>query len=170
MTRSLRRPNTIDAKLRRDVQRSAMSLLELIAVVTLMGIISAGVAARYGRDILGDVGVRNGARKLSLGMLEAQRCAIRTGDKHGLQLYGSTGDVSSWAVFREYPDGSREIIDGPFPVPEDYKLSAGSDQILFDFEGNGTNKFEASLDGPHRNWELRVFPLTRMIDCQEVSK
>ncbi len=149
--------------------RLGVSLLELIAVVAILGVISAGVVSRFGRDAFGSVGVRGEARRLSLGLLEAQRCAIRTGDDHGIRTYGSTNSISAWEVVREYDDGSREVGDGPYSIPDDYQVQVDTSEIFFDFEGNGRSSFNVRLDGPKRYWQLRVFPLTRMIDCQEIT-
>ncbi|GAB5405531.1 MAG: hypothetical protein Aurels2KO_37620 [Aureliella sp.] len=166
----LSRLKTSDAQPQRcRTQRRGLSLLELLAVVALMGVFTAAVASRFGRDILGDVGVRGEARKLSLGMLEAKRSAVRTGDQHGIQLYGSTGDVSSWAVIRVNDDGSRSVVDGPFAVEKDFVVKADRSEFLFDFEGHATSAFNAKLVGPHRQWAIQIFPLTGMIDCQEVT-
>lgn len=145
-----------------------MSLLELLAVVTLMGIFSAAVVTRFGRDIFGDVGVRGEARKISLGLLQAQRRAIRTGDPHGLQVYGSQSNISSWSVIRVLDNGSREIVEGPIAVPSDLTIATDRSEILFDFEGNGTNSFTADLSGPNRTWKIDVTQLTGLIDCHEV--
>ncbi len=166
----LLRVKTTESMPRRwSLQRRGMSLLELLAVVALMGVFTAAVASRFGRDILGDVGVRGEARKLSLGMLEAKRCAVRTGDQHGIQLYGSTSDVTSWAVVRVHDDGSRTVVDGPFVVERDFTVKADRSELLFDFEGHAQSAFNANLVGPHRQWAIQIFPLTGMIDCQEVT-
>lgn len=150
-------------------RRCGLSLLELLAVVTLMGVISAAAAVRFGRDIFGDTGVRSGARTLSLAMLEAQRGAIRTGQTHGLQLYGPLNNASSWSVVRVEDDSSRTVVDGPHAIPKDYRVQVDASEVLFDFEGNGNTAFQADLFGPHRSWRISVFPLTRMIDSREVT-
>lgn len=146
-----------------------MSLLELLAVVMLMGIFATAAASRYGRDVIGNVGVRGEARKLSLGMLEAQRRAIKTGDNHGIQVYGPTSAITSWAMFRVLSNGSREIVGSPHAISDDYTVRADGSQIIFNFEGNGTDEFNATLDGPNRQWTIRVLPLTRMLDCRETT-
>lgn len=149
--------------------RAGLSLLEMLAVVTLMGIFSAAVASRFGRDILGDVGVRGEARRISLGILEAKRTAIRSGVTCGVQFSGSTSNVTGWSVIRELPSGAREVIDGPFTVEEDFVVATDSSELLFDFEGHAQTALKATLTGPHREWQIVVFPLTGMIDCSEVT-
>ncbi len=148
--------------------RQGLSLLELVVVITLLGIFSAAAATRFGRDILGDVGVRGGARMLSLAILEAQRGAIRTGDRHAIEMNGSISNVTSFSVIRINNDGSRQVVDGPHEFPSDYRVSTNSKAAEFNFEGNGVASFVADFVGPHRKWRITVQPLTQMIDCREV--
>ena len=149
--------------------RFGMSLLELLAVIPLMGIFSAAAVTRFGRDIFGDTGVKSEARKISLGMLSAQRGAIRTGDRHGVVFDGSLSQATQWTVVRELSGGAREIVDGPHTIADDFSVSVDSDEIMFDFEGNGTSTFQCDLQGPHRSWRITILPLTRMIDSFEIT-
>ncbi len=149
--------------------RRGMSLLELLAVVTLLGIFSTAVVARYGRSLFGDSGVRSGARMLSLGILEAQRGAIRTGNTHAILFQGTSSAVQSWSVIQIDPQGGRTLVDGPHEIPADYSLTVNTSEILFDFEGNGLDLLSAQFQGPNRRWELQVLPMTRMIQSQEVQ-
>lgn len=149
--------------------RGGMSLLELLAVITLMGIFAATVGMRYGRDILGDTGVRSKARELTIGLNAAQRAAIRTGLSHGIRFDGSSNDVTSWTVIRLDSDGGTSVVDGPYPMEADYELAVDRTEIVFDFQGNGTGEFNAQFTGPNRKWMVSVMPLTRMIDSREVQ-
>lgn len=146
-----------------------MSLLELLAVITLLGVFSTAIMSRYGRNLLGNTGVRSKARELSLSLLQAQRTAIRTGTPHGVLFRGSSSKVESWAVVRFESNGSQSIVDELAPLPDDFQLSVSSDRIVFDFEGNGTSELQAKLNGPGRSWQVSVLPLTRMIDSREIK-
>jgi len=146
-----------------------MSLLELLAVITLMGIFAASVGIRYGRDILGDTGVRSKARELTIGLNAAQRAAIRSGLPHGIRFDGSAGNVSSWSVVRFDSGGGTTLVDGPYPMNSDLELAVDRSEIVFDFEGNGTGELNAQFSGPNRKWMVSVMPLTRMIDSREVQ-
>lgn len=150
-------------------KRTGLSLLELLAVVSLMGVFTAAVASRFGRDILGDVGVRGEARRISLGMLEAKRTAIRSGETCGIEFSGPTSSITGWSVIRVLASGNREVVDGPFAIEKDFLVSADSKELLFDFEGHAQAALKAKLTGPHREWQIVVFPLTGMIDCSEVT-
>jgi len=143
--------------------------MELLAVITLMGVLASSVAMRYGREIFGDTGVRSKAGELSIGLNHAQRAAIRSGIPHGVAFAGSLGKVQSWSIVRLDHDGSETVVDGPYVMAEDYTLSVDSNEIVFDFEGNGTSQISAMFSGPNRRWSVSVMPLTRMIHSQEVK-
>jgi type II secretory pathway pseudopilin PulG len=147
----------------------ATSLLELLAVIALLGIFATAVMSRYGRDLLGNTGIRSKASELSLSLLQAQRTAIKTGIPHGVLFRGSTSKVESWSVMRFENDGSQYLVDEVAPLTDDLQLSVSSDRIVFDFEGNGTSELQAKLTGPDRSWQVSVLPLTRMIDSHELK-
>lgn len=146
--------------------RRGVSLLELLAVVVLVGIFSSAIVTRMSRDILGDSGARSEARRISLGLLGAQRAAIRTGLTHGITFEGPLSSVTSWTSVQIGADSSRSIVEGPYAVPDDLSITVDRSEIWFDFEGNGT-ELSAQVSGPHRTWELSIAPLTSMIDCRE---
>lgn len=150
-------------------RRRGLSLLELLAVVTLMGIFSSAAFMRFGRDIFGDSGARSETRTLSLGLLQAQRAAIRSGDRHGISIQGTTAKVISWTVVHEHQNGSTAVIDGPHQIPDELTMSVNSTVVWFDFEGSGSQLFDVSVVGPNRQYELKVEPLTRMIRTSEVT-
>ena len=124
---------------------------------------------RFGRDIFGDTGARSQARIVSLAMLQAQRAAIRTGDRHGLILQGPSSDATGWMIVQQRQDSSTLIVDGPHEYPEELTVSANRNDMWFDFEGNGSQLFEVTFTGPHRTFQLTAEPLTRMIHSEEVT-
>ena len=103
-------------------------------------------------------------------MLQAQRAAIRTGDRHGMQFQGSTSNVKSWAIIRRGQDNSTVVIEGPNEFLDEMTVSVNQGEMLFDFEGNGTQAYEVSFVGPHRSFDIQIEPLTRMIRTQEVAR
>ena len=56
----------------RRTHRSGLSLIELLVVVTLLGVFATAALMRFGRDTFGDTGARSEARLLSLAMLHAR--------------------------------------------------------------------------------------------------
>ncbi|MEL6108653.1 MAG: prepilin-type N-terminal cleavage/methylation domain-containing protein [Planctomycetota bacterium] len=154
---------------RNDRNRRGLSLLELLVVVTLIGVLSSVVLIRYGRDIFGDAGAKSETQILSQGIRHAQRAAIRTGDRHGLIVQGTASDATGWSIVRELSDGSRTLIDGPHLLTEEVTVSASTNEMWFDFEGSGSSFFSARLSGPNRVFEVKVEPFSRMIKSIEVT-
>ncbi|QEF98746.1 hypothetical protein Mal15_28010 [Stieleria maiorica] len=149
--------------------RCGLSLIELLVVVTLLGVFATAALMRFGRDTFGDTGARSQARLLSLAMLHAQRAAIRTGDSHGVVMQGPAAAATSWTVVRRRQDGSKVTVEGPHAVAERVRVSANASEMWFDFEGIGSQPFAAQLRGPNRSYTVHVEPWTRMIRTQESS-
>ncbi|MGB7345747.1 MAG: prepilin-type N-terminal cleavage/methylation domain-containing protein [Pirellulaceae bacterium] len=149
--------------------RRGLSLLELLVVVTLMGVFASTAFMRFGRDIFGDSGARSVTRTVSLGLLQAQRAAIRTGDRHALIFQGPLANAISWTIIQETAGGSQVVISGPHTVADEVTMSCNQNEMWFDFEGAGSQMFAADISGPNRSYELRVEPLTRMIRTREVT-
>src|SRR5262245_4043678 len=71
---------------RRARARRAMTLLELAAVVLIIGLLGVMAATRYGGNAVADVGAQGFARRLALDCSQARRRAISTGDNHLLRF------------------------------------------------------------------------------------
>lgn len=151
-------------------RRSGLSLIELLVVITLLGIFATVVLMRFGRDTFADTGARGQARLVSLAMLHAQRAAIRTGDSHGVVFRGGTSKVDGWSVVHKLPDDRQVVIDGPHEIADGVKVAPNAAAIWFDFEGVGAQPFEATFRGKNRTYQVQVEPFTRMISTQEVGR
>lgn len=150
-------------------RRTGFTLMELLAVVTLMGVFASAVVIRFGRDTLDDTGARSSARILSVGLHDAQRAAIRTGDTHGVRFRGPVTDISHWEIIRRDDDGTETIIDGPFPISKHVTMQTSSPWIWFDFEGNTTQGWQSVFLGPNRRYRVSVLHLTQMILTEDVT-
>lgn len=150
-------------------RRRGLTLIELIIVTTLLGILASAAMMRISRGTLGDAGARFEARTLSLALLQAQRAAIRTGDRHGISFHGPGSNVHSWSVVRSAIEGNISDVDGPHWVPSEVKLKTDASQVWFDFEGGGTDSFDATFRGSNRTFKVHVEPLTRMITTEELK-
>ena len=151
-------------------RRPGLSLIELLVVVTLLGIFAGAAMTRSGRDVFADTGSRAESRLMSIAMLHAQRAAIRTGDPHGIVFQGPASSVVSWSIFQKRDDNSKVIVEGPHMIYENVDVSVSAAEMWFDFEGNGSQSFLVHLRGPNRAYQIQVEPLTRMIKTQDVSK
>ena len=71
---------------RRAAARRAVTLLELVAVVFIIGLVGAVAATRYGTNAIADVGAQGFARRLSLDCTLARRRTISKGNNHLLRF------------------------------------------------------------------------------------
>lgn len=149
--------------------RAGLSLIELLAVITLLGVFASAALMRFGRDTFADTGARSEARVLSLSLLHAQRAAIRSGNPHAVVFHGSTLAASGWSIVEKPSSGGSIVIEGPHPTPDGLTISTSSPDIWFDFEGVGVQPFTATLRGKNRAFQVDVEPLTRMISTRETT-
>ena len=88
-----------------------MTLLELVAVVFIIGLLGAMAVTRYGIHAIADVGAQGFARRLALDCLQARRRAISTGDNHLLRFTIVGGKATQYALYRrtgcQYDPGRR---------------------------------------------------------------
>src|SRR6187401_3795698 len=80
--------------------RRAMTLYELIAVVFIVGIVSAMAVTRYSTTTLADIGATGFARRVSLDCAQARRRAIATGNNHLLRFTLSGGNATQYGLYR----------------------------------------------------------------------
>ena len=67
---------------RREYSRRAMSLLELMSVVAILGLVTLATASYYGHASMGNGGAEGLTRKMALALVHARRATISTGDNH----------------------------------------------------------------------------------------
>lgn len=146
--------------------RNAMTLIELIVVISLMGIFATAAMARFGRSTIGDTGARSEASVLANAITNAQNAAIRTGDSHGILLSKADGD--RWVTVRRRSSGHQETVD-EHQIQDDVVVDASRTEIWFDFEGHGTAYFDAGFRGPNRQYKVEVLPLSQAVRVTELS-
>lgn len=151
--------------------RRGVSLLELLAVVTLMGILSSVVMARYGRDVFGNVGARAAAQELTGQLQIAQQLAIKTGINHSVEFAGTssggfgTATIVSWAGNGK----SGTPVSDPYAFPSDVTVTSSSTGIQFNFEGQATAASTVTCSGKDRKWQVSVVPISGAITSAEVK-
>lgn len=141
-------------------------MLELLAVVIILGIVATAVIPRVGRSVFAEFGAQAEGRKLSLSLLHAQRASIKTGDNHLVQFDGTT--ATSYQVLRR-SGTDLLLVDGPYPISDDVTVTASSSEIEFTFEGQtaGLTPHTVDLVGENRSWQLSVIPITGSVSLQE---
>jgi prepilin-type N-terminal cleavage/methylation domain-containing protein len=155
-------------------QRRGVTLLELLVVVTLVGILSTAVVGRYGRAVFGDFGARTEAHQLWLDMQLARREAIRTGSPHTILMTGSSrGPWTGYQVVTgsatEARSGRGSTIGEARTFPEELSASGDSPTVEFSFAGQADRAVTLQLQGPHRSWRVQVLPLIGSVTVTEIT-
>jgi prepilin-type N-terminal cleavage/methylation domain-containing protein len=148
--------------------RRGFSLLELLAVVTFMGILASVVIARNGRSLLSNFSSGGDCRRISLAMLSAKRRAITTGLEHAVRFTGSGNDMT-FSVVSIDSFGSATVVDGPMSLQDDLTIATSHSQMSFNFEGQAGGAYWVTLTGPRKIGRIDVIPITGTVQCSESS-
>lgn len=151
--------------------RRAFSLLELTAVVALLGLMAAVAATRFGHDAFAVTGAEGFSRKLSLGLSLARRQAIAEGVNAAVTLERDGGVVTSWTIVRVGGSGD-EATDAPVEVPKDVTVTASVDRWEFDFTGTLTAPSAGGtirVDSPNWYWNIQTYPATGGVAVTRVA-
>jgi prepilin-type N-terminal cleavage/methylation domain-containing protein len=148
--------------------RRGVTLVELLVVVTLMGIFASVAAARFGPTLLGDFGSQSDARRLSLDLWQTQRLAILTGDNHYLQFTLSNGIAVGYQLFRRRADGTTAPADAYRLFTTQVSTTASHAQLEFTFEGQALAAYAVTLSGAHRSWQVTIAPITGSVRVVEI--
>ena len=145
-----------------------MSLIELVAVVTLMGIFASVAIARLGPTVFGEIGAGADARKVALALLQAKRRAIVNGQTHAVIFQGS-GASTSFTVAAVDGSGTATTVDGPFVLTRNVSSSVSAATMLFNFEGQALGPYTITLNGSHRSWQISVIPINGSVSTVETT-
>ena len=148
-------------------RRRGVTFLELLVVVTLMGIFVAIAAARYGKTAIGNVGANTDARRLALDMLHAKRRAISTGDNHFLRFTMSGSSADGYTLYRS-GSGGDVAVDSYHAFPTNLAVTTTHSEPEFSFEGQALASYQVTLTGPHRTWKITVVTATGTIQVTEL--
>jgi prepilin-type N-terminal cleavage/methylation domain-containing protein len=144
------------------------SLLELLAVVTIMGILSAVVIARNGRSMVENFGSQGSCRKVALALIQAKRRAITTGMEHAVD-FSASGGKSYFSIYSIDSGGTASLIDGPMPVSDDVVLTTSHSRMSFNFEGQAAGAYWLTLRAVNRLWRIDVIPITGALQTTETK-
>jgi type II secretory pathway pseudopilin PulG len=141
-----------------DGRRGGVSLLELLLVVTMMGIFAAVAFARLGPAAGSNFSARAEARRLALDLMHAQRRAISTGQNHFLQMTSSGGGITGYTVRQRVGAGSQTIETRQFAAP--LSVTSSHTDLEFTFDGSSLAAYQVTLNGPDHTWQATVVPIT----------
>ena len=152
--------------LKKSQQRRGVTLLDLLAVVTLIAIVAAVAMMRYGRSVMGDFGSQAQARIVSVALLHAQRASITTGDNHYLQF--DAVNATTYSLFRR-TGGGDTLVDGPYDLSDDVAINVSDTVMEFNFEGQALGPYVVTFVGDNRTWQLDVIPINGSIQVAETT-
>jgi len=143
-----------------------VTLLELLAVVTLLGIFASVAMMHFGRSLFADFGAQAAARQLSLALLQSQRAAIATGNNHYVAFDSST--PTSYRIFRRL-DSGQTLVDGPHELSADVVAIVSHTSMEFTFEGQALAAYSLTLEGENRSWSMSVVPISGAVQVTEIT-
>src|SRR5262245_12038011 len=136
---------------RRASARRAMTLFEIIAVIFIIGIVSAMAVTRYSATTIADVGAQGFARRVALDCFQARRRAIATGDNHMLRFTLSGGNATQYAVYRKV-SGVPTLVDDGHAVPTNVTVTTGCvTDLEFQDTGQAISSEQVTVTSANRN-------------------
>ena len=133
--------------------RRGVSLLELVAVTTLLGIFAAVVVARTD-GTFGDAAARRDAETYSALCHAARRRAILTGHTCGVRFEKTGGDVDRF-VLAEWPGGVETDLDEAFTPSGGVRAVSSAPHARWGFDGlPPSGSVNVEFRGPHRAFSV----------------
>lgn len=130
--------------------RPAMTLFELIAVVSIIGIVSALAVTRYSSTTLADIGATGFARRVALDCGQARRRAIATGNNHLLRFTLAGGNATDYAIYAKV-GSAYTPVDDVHTVPANVTVTTGGvTDVEFQFTGEAVASYTISITSPDR--------------------
>ena len=146
---------------------AGLTLLELIAVLTILGVFAAVAMSRWSPSTLSSFQSRADARRLALDLLQAQRRTVSTGDNHYLRMIGG-GSISGYEIYRKTPGGD-VLVEPLRPFPTGVTVTSSHSQLEFDFEGAALAAYQVTLTAANYTWRVSVVPSTGSVKVEDVT-
>jgi prepilin-type N-terminal cleavage/methylation domain-containing protein len=147
--------------------RSGVTLLELLAVLTMLGIFAAVAMSRWSPDTLSSFQSRADARRLALDLLQAQRRTVSTGDNHYVLLSGS-GPYTAYEIYR-ITGGGDVLVEPSKSFPTGVAVTSSHTQLEFDFEGAALAAYQVTFTAANYTWRVSVVPSTGAVKVEDVT-
>jgi prepilin-type N-terminal cleavage/methylation domain-containing protein len=148
--------------------RRGVTLLELIAVVTILGFFAIVAVSRIGSGTLDNFGAQADARRLAVDLLQARRRSIATGENHYVNFTIAGGEATGYTLYRR--DGGGDVaVDSLHEFPANVVVTSSHDDAEFTFEGMALAAYQIELTGPEQTWRVNVVPVTGAIDVLQTA-
>lgn len=152
-------------------ERRAFSLLELVAVVAIIGLLAGMASMRFGDDALAVARAEGFTRRLALGLQLARRQAISEGVNAALTLQRTGGVVESWTIVRA-PTAGDEVTEATTSLPADTTVTTSDDRWEFDYTGalvTPSSGGTVRVDAPNWYWNVQVYAATGSVTVSRVA-
>jgi len=148
--------------------RRAVTLLELIAAITILGFFTIVAVSRIGPGTLYNFGARADAQRLAVDLSQARRRSISTGDNHYLAFTVVGGDATGYTLYRREAGGD-VAVDSPHEFPNKVVVTPSHTDAEFTFEGAALAAYQIVLTGSEQTWQVDVVPVTGFIDVLQTA-
>ena len=140
--------------------RRGLSLVELLAVMAILGVMVTAGFAVLRLDSAGNLGAETAAHTLAKDLQHARRLAITTGNDHYLLFTTSGGSITGYTIY----DGSTaSAVDAYRQIPDTVTATiapSASQTPALTFEGLASASFTITLAGPDRSLAVSVLAAT----------
>lgn len=140
---------------RRQDWRRAFSLMELMMVLTIIGLLSGMAVMQLGDSAFATTDANGFAQRLARDFAQTRRRSIATGTDHSLSFTRSSGNIVSYAIY----DAAATQLEQSVVVPTSVTVTSASDVFTFDFAGAVTSGADNTIrvDGPEFYWNVSVY-------------
>jgi prepilin-type N-terminal cleavage/methylation domain-containing protein len=136
--------------------RSGMTLMEIVAVVMIIGIMAAMAATRFGTNAVADVDASGFARRVALDCLQARRRAISTGNDHLLRFTLVGGKATQYVLYSK-SGATLTQMDDVHTVPANVTVTtAGTNDMEFAFTGSALAAYTITIASADRTKTVTV--------------
>lgn len=139
-------------------RHQGFSLLELLAVVTILGLLAAIGAARLAPGIQGNVARGTDSFRILMALRQARASAIATGDDHRLRMIATSGVITGFQI--ERLGGTTTIVEGPHNFSGETTILQTGSHATFNFQGEATVAPVLTFAGPDRTDRITVVTAT----------
>lgn len=139
-----------------------LTLVELLAVVTIVGILSTVVIARLGSGSLGRPGVKAAARRLSLDLRHARSLAITNRINHYARF-----DAAGYTIYRR--DTPTDIaVEARRTFPQGVTADVTASDFEFEPTGAALATYTCELSGSGVTYRVKVIGATGTTTVKEL--
>ena len=137
-----------------------MTLFEIIAVICIIGMVSAMAVTRYSSATIADIGAQGFARRVALDCSQARRRAIATGENHLLRFTLVGGNATQYGLYRR-SGATTTLVDDLHTVPANVTVTTGGIvDAEFQFTGEALASYTFTVTAPDRTRTVTVPQVT----------